>query len=391
MTIIFFAHPNFIEHQSMPRFAKFLSEGMCQRTHDVEIWSPDAKAVKLVAPQIFKKWLGYIDQFYFFPKQVRKRLKNTHANTLFVFTDHALGPWVPLVSNKPHVIHCHDFLAQKSAINLIPENPTGWTGKQYQKLIRWGYSKGHHFISVSKRTQQDLHDFLPSLPMSSKVIYNGLNQSFVPQPISEMRGIFGNSIGIDLHQGYILHVGGNQWYKNRTGIIEIYNAWRNNFKSSMPLILIGAEPNLSLKLLHVKSHYKQDIHFISNVSDDMVKKAYAGASVFLFPSIAEGFGWPIAEAMASGCPVITTDEAPMTEVADSAGFYIEKRPSEDQKVVEWSLRAAKVLNQVISLSSSDREQVISKGLENAKRFDQNLALDSIENSYKNILINWKKV
>lgn len=390
MDIVFFSHPDFLAHQSMPRFTRLLSDGMRNRGHNIQIWSPTPKAIQILAPKSLKKWLGYIDMFYFFPKQVKKRLKKTNSNTLFVITDHALGPWVPLISNSPHVIHCHDFLAQKSALNLIPENPTGWTGKQYQKLIRWGYSKGRNFISVSKITRQELHNLLPLSPDSSEVIYNGLNQPFVPQPISKMRSEFSKFLNLEVEKGYILHVGGNQWYKNRNGILEIYNALRENSETSLPLILIGSEPSNALLDLQKKSQFSHDIHFISQVPDDMVRKAYAGASVFLFPSLAEGFGWPIAEAMASGCPVITTNEAPMTEVADAAGYYIEKRPSDDSKVLEWSLKAAKTLNQVINLSAIDREQAIIKGLENAKRFDQNKALDSIEKAYKNILINWKK-
>ena len=62
--------------------------------------------------------------------------------------------------------------------------------------------------------------------------------------------------------------------------------------------------------------------------DDLVKMAYVGASLFLFPSLAEGFGWPIAEAMASGCPVITTNKRPMTEVTKGTGRLIEKMPKE---------------------------------------------------------------
>jgi glycosyltransferase involved in cell wall biosynthesis len=74
------------------------------------------------------------------------------------------------------------------------------------------------------------------------------------------------------------------------------------------------------------SPYKADIHWLSGIDDEHVAHAYSGAAVFLFPSLGEGFGWPIAEAMASGCPVVTTDEAPMTEVAGEAGFLIPRRP-----------------------------------------------------------------
>src|SRR5690606_10771219 len=179
------------------------------------------------APGVLKKWMGYVDQYIIFPNQIRKRLDSCAPDTLFVFTDHALGPWVPLVADRPHVIHCHDFLAQRSALGEVQENPTSWTGRRYQEFIRWGYSKGRNFISVSKKTKVDLHRFLPFIPSISEMVYNGLNQSFLPLDSDRARSYFGKKIGIDLKEGFFLHVGGNDWYKNRIGVMEIYNFWRS--------------------------------------------------------------------------------------------------------------------------------------------------------------------
>lgn len=385
MTIIFFAHPDFLNHQSMPRFTNMLAGGMKARGHTVNIWSPEPKAFRLPVPQVFKKWLGYIDQFFLFPRTVKARLKETPTNTLFVFTDHALGPWIPLLAQRPHVIHCHDFLAQKSALGEIPQNPTGWTGKQYQKFIRWGYSKGQYFISVSQKTQDELHGFLSCSPRLSKVVYNGLNQVFVPKPKLDMRRKLTKVTNINLNGGYILHVGGNQWYKNRLGVIAIYNAWRNSSKKKLPLVLIGQEPDNNLKMTHQVSEFKADIHFLTGVSDAHVRKVYAGASVFLFPSLAEGFGWPIAEAMASGCPVITTKEAPMSEVAANAGFYINLQPDMSDMIDAWATQSAQVVEQVLSMSTDERRMTEQKGIENAQRFDQQKALDAIEQIYLQVL------
>lgn len=369
----------------MPRFAKMLAEGMTKRGHQVEIWSPEPRFYNLPLPKVFKKWLGYLDQYIVFPAQVRKRLKTTSQNTLFVLTDHALGPWLPLVADRPHVVHCHDFLAQQSALGLIPENPTSWTGKQYQAYIRNGYSQGKNFISVSNKTQHDLHKFIDPSVIESDVVYNGLNQSFEAKNPATARSYIGHKIGLDLNQGYLLHIGGNQWYKNRLGVIEIYDAWRDQQKTTAPLLLIGESPDVVLNERINQSKYKSEIHSFNNVEDNLISNIYSGAIVFLFPSLAEGFGWPIAEAMACGCPVITTDEAPMTEVAGNAAFLIPKQPSNKLEVKAWAANAAKIVENISSFSSEKRKNVTDISIENSKRFNVDHALDQIENIYKNIL------
>jgi glycosyltransferase involved in cell wall biosynthesis len=369
----------------MPRFAHMLADGMRARGHEVAMWAPKAKLVNLPAPQALKKWLGYLDQYVMFPLEVRRRLRQCPPATIFVFTDQALGPWVPLLTNQARVVHCHDFLAQRSVLGEIPENPGSWTGYQYQAYIRRGYAKGQHFISVSERTKADLHRFLPVAPLSSEVVYNGLNQAFAPQDASLMRQTLGQHTGLNLTEGYLLHVGGNHFYKNRGGIVELYNAWRDQSDLALPLLMIGDAPNPALTAIHSRSPYQQDIHFLKGIPDDLVRVAYAGASVFLFPSLAEGFGWPIAEAMASGCPVITTNEAPMTEVAGTAGFLIPRRPSEAPQVQAWAREAAATVEQVVSLSPQARQAVVSAGLLNAKRFNTSEALNQIEKIYASIL------
>lgn len=369
----------------MPRFAKMLAEGMKKRGHQVELWSPEPKFYNLPLPKVFKKWLGYLDQYVVFPAQVQKRLKTTNPETLFVLTDHALGPWLPLVADRPHVVHCHDFLAQQSALGLIPENPTSWTGKQYQTYIRNGYSQGKNFISVSNKTQHDLHRFLEASVIESDVVYNGLNQSFEAKDLATARSYISNKTGLDLNQGYLLHIGGNQWYKNRLGIIEIYDAWRDQQKTTAPLLLIGESPDVVLSERINQSKYKSEIHSFNNIKDDLISDIYSGAIVFLFPSLAEGFGWPIAEAMACGCPVITTDEAPMTEVAGNAAFLIPKQPSNKLEVKAWAENAAKIVEDISSFSPEKRKNVTDAGIENSKRFNVDHALDQIENIYKNIL------
>ena len=374
----------------MPRYANMLVKGMKERGHDVALWQPDPLFYKMPLPGSFKKWLAYIDQYIVFPMRVRNRLRKEPADAVFVFTDHALGPYVPLVKKRSHVIHCHDFLAQRSARGQFVENPTGFTGRLYQKYIHRGYSKGKNFISISNKTKQDLHEFLKTLPELSEVVYNGLNQDFKKTKVEEARTALSKHVNIDLSAGYVLHVGGNLWYKNRQGVIEIFNAFQNKTDSPVQLLMIGSAPSPELTAYVAQLSSKEKIHFLSAIDDNWLKTAYAGASVFLFPSIAEGFGWPIAEAMASGCQVITTNEAPMTEVAGNAASLIEKRPSVKVSVNQWAIESAEVLENVLLRSVKEQDEAKENGLINIKRFDAGATLDKIEAIYLRIHAKTKK-
>lgn len=385
MNIVLFTHPSFLNSQSMPRFAEMIAGGMIERGHNVEIWTPRPRFYTLAPVQFLKKWFGYVDQFVLFPGEVKVKLKAVPPDTIFVFADQALGPWVPLVSHLPHVIHCHDFLAQMSAQGRIASNPVSFTGRLYQKFIRQGYGKGRNFISVSEKTRNDLKSFLPSPVPVNEVVYNGLNKSFTASDVLACRKMVGSRAGRGLNDGYLLHVGGNQWYKNRTGVIEIYNQWRSVSPRSLPLLLVGESPSEEILQAISASAFTADIVVLTDIKDDQISQFYSGASVFLFPSLAEGFGWPIAEAMASGTVVVTTGEAPMTEVGGDAAFYISRRPDAACNLNKWAREAAIVVEKVTTMSIEERQKCIKSGIANARRFETTKALDKIEAIYKAIL------
>jgi len=389
MKIVLFTHASFLAHQSMPRFARMISEGMLHKGHDLIIWSPKAFFIRLSFNKSFlEKWLGYIDQYVVFPVIIKIRLLSCSKETLFVFADNALGPWMPIVKNRYHVVHCHDFLAQQSAFGLLPENKTGITGKYYQKFIRWGYRKAQNFISISYKTQTDLHFFLTKPPKISKVVYNGLNQNFKQvQNKIVVRELLSNKYNVDLSRGYILHVGGNAFYKNKLGVLEIYDQWAKDFKANVPLILVGEAPSEELISFKDLSNVSNSIFFITDIDDFQLQKFYQGASVMIFPSLYEGFGWPIVEAMASGCLVITTDEDPMKEVAADAGFYIPKKPNDLEKVLNWKIIAARELEKVMHFTSGELKAAILKSNLRSQEFSAQSFVNSIEKVYQQILLN----
>lgn len=369
----------------MPKFASMLSSGMESRRHTVQVWSPKPVFSQITSLPVLKKWLGYIDAFVIFPLWAKRQIKKAGPQTLFVFTDQALGPWVPLVKNHFCIVHCHDFLAQRSALGQIDKNPVGWFGRQYQTYQYHGYRQAQNFIAVSEHTRKDLEHFMEFRPIFCEVVYNGFNQRFYPTDPAKARDRLSMLTGLDLKEGFILHIGGNQWNKNRQGVIEIYNAGRRLGGLKLPLLMVGYPPDSELLQTYESSEGKENIHFLSGKTDDFIRMAYCAASVFLFPSLAEGFGWPIAEAMASGCLVITTNLAPMTEVAGEAAFLIPPHPDNPSDVSRWASACAGTVEAVLCLDPKQRQAQILAGLENAKRFDAHHTIDRIEEIYLSVL------
>ena len=383
MHIVQFVHPDFLNSKSMPRFAQMIAEGMRARGHLVDIWTARPLAYGVPAPARLKKWLGYIDQFILFPLLVRWRLRRLQADTLFVFGDQALGPWVPLVACRPHVIHVHDFMALRSALGEFVQNPTGWAGRQYQALIRRGFSRGSCFVSVSDNTRRQLLRFLPQQPDVSEVIYNGLNYPFRPMSATESLAELLPAGLAPPPEGFLLHVGGNEWYKNRQGVLEIYEAYAQQTENPLPLWMVGTEPSIDLKALAQRVMPKGKVRFLSGLSNKQVCAAYSAARLMVFPSLAEGFGWPIAEAMACGCLVLTTGEAPMTEVGGDAAFYIPSRPARDPAT--WAEQASDRVLEILELTPDETSSRRQLGYRQVAKFDAEQTLNAYEQIYRQAL------
>lgn len=383
MKIIIFKHPTFSTSQSMPRFAQMIFDAMDERGYLPEFWTATPLVSKIPAPPKLKKWLGYIDQFIIFPLQIRWRLQRVSENTLFVFSDQALGPWISSVANRPHVIHVHDFMALRSSLGEYAQNPTNWTGRHYQALIRRGFEKGKNFLSVSENTQQDLHRFLSKKPVLSEVIYNGMNYPYRPMGLIESKTALALANITIPESGFLLHVGGNQWYKNREGVLEIYKAYAKQTSSPLPLWMIGAPPTQQMKKLTDSIDGNAQVRFMTGLSNEQLCAVYSSARLLIFPSLAEGFGWPIAEAMACGCLVLTTAQAPMTEVGGNAALYIPPKPSNDKD--SWATLGAIRVSKILDFINSDTQAQKELGYAQVAQFEAKRTLDTYERVYLQVL------
>ena len=384
MKLVLICHPGFWRSQSMPRFAAMLKAAYEARGHTVEVWAAPAKVYDWVPSGRLSKWAGYVDQYLLFPMAMRRAMARVAKDALFVFCDQALGPLVPVVRHRPHVVHVHDLLALRSALGEVPENPTSITGRIYQRYIRRGFQKARHFISISRKTQADLHRVGGVSAITSEVVYNGLNFPFSPLAHRECAKILGEA-GLPMPaSGMLLHVGGGQWYKNLPGVIRLYAHYAGEVDAPLPLWCISPDPNAAVRSALRKVPAEGKVLFFNNLESRVLQAAYSTADAFLFPSLAEGFGWPLIEAQACCCPVITTDEAPMNEVGGDAAEYL-PRLEAGGDIDAWAANGARQLIKVLSRSPEDKRRYAERAQAWSAHFSVDKAIDAYLKIYENVL------
>lgn len=368
----------------MPRFARMLKESFQARGYAVQLWAPVPRIYNCVPDGRLSKWAGYVDQYLLFPLWVMWQSSRQPADTLYVFSDQALGPWVPRVKHRPHVVHVHDLLALRSALGQVPENRTAWTGRLYQRYIRKGFRQARHFISISNKTREDLQCYGQPDAITSEVVYNGLNYPYAPLPDQEARLALLHAGMPRADRGMLLHVSGNQWYKNVAGVIRLYAHYARAQAAPLPLWLIGDMESAHLQQALSEVPPQGQVLFLRGLDNRVLQACYSQARALLFPSLAEGFGWPLIEAQACGCPVITTHEAPMTEAAGPQARYLARLKVGDDAQA-WAAHAATVLGELLALHPVAAQRLRQECVAWAARFTADAAIDGYVRVYQQVL------
>ena len=389
MNLVFLAHPEYLGLRSQAHFVRMLATACQARGHSVQVRQPKGALQQRARGTAAAKWAGYADQYLLFPRELRRLALADAADTLYVFCDQALGPWVPAVAHRPHVVHCHDLLALRSALGEVAENPTRATGRLYQRYIRRGFVQARHFICISRKTQQDLHRLGGARALSAEVVYNGLNHPYAPMPEARAQQVL-QQAGVAVPKGpWLLHVGGGQWYKNTLGVLALYGAYARAVLQApmatvLPLVVVGPDPTPTLAQAVANLPLGARVLFFNGLQPQALQALYAQAAALLFPSLAEGFGWPIVEAMACGCPVITTAEPPMNEVGGDVALYL-PRLRGTQDLPNWSSAGADVLLGLLNEDTARRQQRVTAALAQAARFSADNAIEAYLRIYERVL------
>lgn len=342
------------QQESMQRFAASLARGLAQAGHEVRSLQPHVLFGELSqSSQRGGKWLGYVDKFGVFPRTLKSAIR--WADVVHI-CDHSNSFYTRYLGNFPHVVSCHDLMAVRSALGEIPENRTAWTGRQLQRIIVAGLTAAQHVVCVSEATRRDVLRLIRIPNDRVSRVYNSLNYPYVPMEQEEASARV-RRLGVNPSSSFLLHVGGNQWYKNRPGVLQIFSNLRKLVPDrTLGLVMVGKPWTDAMRRFVNEERINDATVELVEVSNEDLRALYSTALMLLFPSLQEGFGWPIIEAQSCGCPVVTSGRPPMDEVGESVIYVNPENPT------AAALSARCALEKIPSM----REM----SLLNAKRFDR---------------------
>ncbi len=325
--------------ESMLRFENALAQGFATRGLPLETWRPTPLFVKCVRHYRYgglPKYLGYLDKFLRFPRELRRRARAQPAGTVFHIVDHSNAVYAPALASVPLLVTVHDLLPIRAARGEFPQSRPGRSGAKYQEWILRNLAGLRAAACVSEKTRQDLQRLAHLSDASVAVVPNSLNYPYAPMPAADARPLLQRALMRQLPpalagafaahlkpDGFLFGIGGAQWYKNRTGLVAIVAALREQHDSTLPLLYAGPAFDPEQEALIARHGLSESIFRIQNLSNEELRAAYSLAAGLIFPSWEEGFGWPVAEAQACGCPVFTSNRPPMTEVGGDAAVYID--------------------------------------------------------------------
>jgi glycosyltransferase involved in cell wall biosynthesis len=355
---------------SMQIYASMLESGLRARGHEVCLLQPPAVLGPRVAENspLFK-WLGYADKFVLFRRELQRAAA---AADVIHLCDHSNAMYVPALAHSPHVITCHDVLAIRSAMHHFPENPVRATGRMFQRLIARGLRRAGAIVCVSSKTRDDLKKYLAVPEERLHIIPNALAWPYKRLDAAASAPLL-TSIGLVQDEPYFFHIGGNHWYKNRGAVIEIFAELRKLPQYAGARLVMAGGPLLpELRAIAKKRQLGEAVVEAVGLTNEQLEALYSCALATLFPSLEEGFGWPIVEAQACGCPVVTTDRPPMNEVAGGAAIFID--PAEPE-------RAART----IACALEDTTGMRADGLRNAAAYTPERMLAQCEALYREVV------
>jgi glycosyltransferase involved in cell wall biosynthesis len=216
------------------------------------------------------------------------------------------------------------------------------------------------FIMVDSRsTQDELIQILGVQREKTKLAYPGVGDRYKPQDHAKAAEYISRKYGVS--QRYLATVGFVHPRKNQQFLVGVLRILKNNGQLDCPLLVVGAigwKNSPLFREIRAAGLTENDIRFLGYVPDEDMPLLYAGAQVFLFPTLYEGFGIPPVEAMACGTPVIASDAPCMPEVLGDAAIL---EPLTSHERFATAIRRVLTDNQL-------REALRTKGIQRAQSF-----------------------
>lgn len=272
--------------------------------------------------------------------------------------------WLPL----PSVLTAYDVISAR-----LPAALTSRKARlAFEVATRLAFLTSNRIIAISQAAAADIERLYRVNPAKIRVVPLGVSENFKPLDLLEQPAARAR---LKLPERYLLYVGINKPHKNLARLLEAFKLYREQTGDPIRLILAGKEDPRYSGDLREKARQlaiMEQVEFRGEIAEADLPALYACAALFVFPSLYEGFGLPVLEAMACGTPVVCADNSSLPEVAgDSALLF----PAQDIAAQAAAIKAG--LRQPAELGR--------KGLERARRFSWQATAEKTLAVYREVL------
>lgn len=267
---------------------------------------------------------------------------------------HGGSNFLPLRKVCPYVVSIHDL-----SYHVQPERCPPVRRYYWYALTRHSINAADRIITISENSKRDLVSFFPHAEGKIRITQLAAHKRFkklTGDRIDLLDSAFTEKLG---ERPYVLYVGTLEPGKNVGRIVRAFDAIADNFPDHV-LLLAGDKGWLyeSIFLTIEKSRHRDRVLYVGHVSDSDAVALFNFADLFVFPSLYEGFGLPPLEAMACGCPVITSNRSSVPEVVGEAAIQVDPESEEE---------LAKAMTRVLE-NESLRNELSEAGLKRAGQF-----------------------
>ncbi|MCY7411177.1 MAG: glycosyltransferase family 4 protein [Chitinophagales bacterium] len=282
---------------------------------------------------------------------------------------HGLSNELPIgISNTKtkSIVTIHDLIFLRHP-NLYPSIDR----KIYERKSKLACKEADHIIAISEQTKSDIHKYFGTEENKITVVHQAIDSVFYNE-ISE--GLLSAKAKYQLPEKYILFVGTIEERKNLLALLKAF--LKLDAGASIHLVVVGKEKKYKQQALDFisKNKIETKVHFLKNVLTEELPAIYKQALMLVYPSQFEGFGLPIAEAIASGVPVIANNENVFREAGGRESIYAD---ANNEEALTDSI--AEVLS-----NQSLRKKMIEAGLLHSNKFKAEVHAGSLMNVYESV-------
>ncbi len=261
---------------------------------------------------------------------------------------------LPLVHPRASLVTVHDL-----GYLHFPEAHPRLQRLYLDLSTRWSARAAAHLLADSAATKADLATHYGTPPAKISVVYPGRDETLAP--VHDPAAIEAVKARYAISGDYFLYLGTLQPRKNLARLVEAFAQFEiRNPRTETHLILAGKRGWLYDDLLAQARRLGLEgrVSLSGYVSEEDKAALLSGAVAFMFPSLYEGFGLPVLEAQACGCPVIASNTSSLPEVAGDGALLVDPAESDDIAEAMWRIVADPAL----------REKLVERGFANARRF-----------------------